>query len=490
MSFWLLIPILLPIAAGAALPAVTGGKRGRLQVYVAAVVAANTVIALAIANAGYAGLRVLEITPVINLFLRTDDLARFFLVLASLLWLAVTFYAFAYIEREAKDAAFFRFFLMSYGAVAGAAMSGNLFTLYLFYELITLLTYPLVVYSGTPAAMKAGVKYLMYSFFGAGLALVAFVFVAHFGVTTDFTPGGVLDRALLAGNEGLLPFMFLLAFLGLGVKAYIWPLFDWVPASYPLAPAPAAALFSGVVSKVAVLAIIRTTFYLFGADFIFGTWVQTALIAITMFTVFSGSMLAYKEKLFARRLAYSSVSQLSYVLFGIILLNPLAFLGALLHVVFHGIIKTALFLCAGAVSRKTGKTYVYELRGIGKAMPITMWCFTLAALALVGIPPTGGFISKWHLAMGGITSNHPTLGFVGAGMLMVSAMLTAGYLVSIFAAAFFPGHNYDYKKLVNTEPGKLMTVPLIILAALAILPGMFPASLIEYINGIANVIIQ
>ena len=490
MSFWLLIPILLPILAGAALPVLAGANRGKLQTFVASVMVVNTVLAVSVALMGDTSLRVMQVTDILTLHLKLDGLARFFMVLASGLWLLVTFYTFRYIQPDRKDVSFFRFFLLSYGAVIGASLSGNIFTLYLFYELITLFTYPLVVYSGTPDAIKAGAKYLMYSFFGAALALVAFVFIANLGLTTDFTPGGVLDPALLAGNEALLLVIFLLAFVGLGCKAYIWPLFDWVPASYPLAPAPVAALLSGVVSKVAVLAIIRTTFYLFGADFIFGTWVQTTLIAVTLLTVFMGSMLAFKDKLFGRRLAYSSVSQLSYVLFGIILLNPLAFLGAMLHVVFHGIIKVALFLSAGAMATRAGKVYVYEMKGLGRVMPVTMWCFTLASLALVGIPPTGGFVSKWNLAMGAIASNHPALGLVGAGILLVSALLTAGYLIPIFADAFFPGSGFRKKKLVRNECAKLMTAPLIILSSLALLLGMFPGALIGFINEISASIIH
>ncbi|MCL2616247.1 MAG: proton-conducting membrane transporter [Defluviitaleaceae bacterium] len=490
MSIWLLIPILIPVIAGAALPyAVPRTDRNALHRYVALVVALNAVVVvLLVAGYGDTSLRALELTSAINLFLRLDDLARFFMVLASGLWLIVTFYSFGYIQPEGgKDRTFYAFYMITYGVIMGACMAGNFFTLYLFYELITLATYPLVVHSRTPEAKRAGAKYLMYSFFGAALALVAFFFIADYGLTTDFVAGGVLVPALVAGNETMLLVVFLLAFVGFGCKAYIWPLFEWVPASYPLAPAPAAALLSGVVSKVAVLAIIRTTFYLFGADFVYGTWAQTALLCMALLTVFMGSMLAFKEKVFAKRLAFSSVGQLSYVLFGIILLNPLALLGALLHVVFHGIIKVALFLCAGAVTFKTDRKYVYEMRAVGKAMPITMWCFTLAAVSLVGVPPTGGFVSKWSLAMGAIGSNHPTLGLVGVGVLLVSALLTAGYLVTIFADAFFPGAGYSYKKLVNAEPGKIMTVPLIVLAALGILLGMFPGALIGFIQGITVV---
>jgi multicomponent Na+:H+ antiporter subunit D len=310
--------------------------------------------------------------------------------------------------------------------------------------------------------------------------------MSHYGVTTDFVPGGVLEDALVRENSGLLLVVFLIAFIGFGTKAYIWPLFDWVPVSYPQTPSPGASLLSGVVSKVAILSLIRLIFYGFGPDFIYGSWVQTVLICIVLFTVFAGSMLAYKEKLFKRRLAYSSVSQLSYILFGIILLNPIGFLGAMLHVLFHGIIKVTLFLSAGAIIHKTGKEYVYELRGVGKAMPITMWCFTIGAISLVGIPPTSGFISKWYLAMGGISSNYPVLGVVGAGILLISALLTGGYLITIFANAFFPGAKFDYDKLENTEPSKWMTIPLILLASLCVILGIFSGYIIEFVNQITT----
>ena len=486
MQIWLLAPILLPLLAGAALPfLVSAENRSKRQVYVASVVILNALLVGFVITLGDLDLRALRLTDALNFYLRIDDLTRFFLVLASGVWLLVAFYCFRYIPADGKDSRFFSFFLITYGVIAGACLAGNFFTFYLFYELMTLATYPLVVHAGTETAMRAGHKYLAYSFFAAALVLIGFVFVASFGTTTDFTAGGVFDPALVSGHEGMLLVVFLLSFIGFGTKAYIWPLFDWVPASYPEAPAPAAALLSGIVSKVAVLAILRLTFYLFGVDFLRGSWVQTALLSMTLLTVFMGSMLAYKEKLFQRRLAYSSVSQLSYVLFGIVLLNSLALLGAMLHVLFHALIKVTLFLSAGAVISQTGKAYVYELKGVGKAMPITMWCFTIAAVSLVGVPPTGGFLSKYHLAMGAFISDFPTLGMVGAGILLLSALLTAGDLITIFASAFFPGSKFNYETLVKTEPGWQMTVPLIILASLALLLGMFPGPIIGFIHGIS-----
>ena len=490
MSLLILAPVLLPLIGGAALSLVVPkGEtyRKMRQIYVLGIVIATALFVLLISSLGSMELRFLEFTDAINIYLYVDGVSRFFMVLASGIWVLVTFYTFEYIKADDTDARFFSFFLMTLGVILGAALSGNFFTLYLFYEFMTLLTYPLVVHFGTPAAMRAGNKYLIYSFIGAALTLVGFVFLANFSTTTDFVAGGALDATAVYGNETMLLTVFVLAFIGFGTKAYIWPMFEWVPASYPKAPAPAAALLSGIVSKVAVLAIIRLIFFAFGYDFILGTWAQTALIVITLMTVFMGSMLAYKEKLLLRRLAYSSVSQLSYVLFGLILLSSVAFLGAMLHVLFHAVIKAALFLSAGAVIHKTNKEYVYELRGIGKSLPITMWCFTIVSLALVGIPPTGGFVSKWYLAMGGIGMGS-LLGLIGVGVLLISALLTAGYLITIFAAAFFPGAKFDFGTVTKSDPTGLMVVPLVVLAGLSLILGMFPGAIIDFIGTITNLI--
>lgn len=235
------------------------------------------------------------------------------------------------------------------------------------------------------------------------------------------------------------------------------------------------------------MAIIRVTFYLFGADFLRGSWAQTTLLCLALATVFAGSMLAYKEKVFKKRLAYSTVSQVSYVLFGLFLLNSVGFTGALLQVVFHALVKNLLFLAAGAVIYKTGKTDVRELVGIGKQMPIVIWCFAFGALSLIGIPPTAGFVSKWYLAQGGI-ADYGILGIGGAAILLVSALLTAGYLLPVVTRGFFPGRDFDYANLEKKEPSGYMTVPLVILAALAVLLGIFPGGLIEWISGISAVL--
>ena len=223
-----------------------------------------------------------------------------------------------------------------------------------------------------------------------------------------------------------------------------------------------------------------------GMDFLRGSWVQTVLMILSISTVFVGSMLAYKEKLFKKRLAFSTVSQVSYVLFGLFLFTPEGLLGALLQVIFHAVAKNIMFLCAGAIIYKTHKTYVYELKGIGKQMPVVMWCFTLASLSLIGIPPTGGFFSKWFLATAALSPEFGGLGIVGAAILLVSALLTAGYVLPIIQDAFFPGKDFDYAGLEKKEPNALMKVPLIILSVAVLGLGIIPAPLTAAINHISS----
>jgi multicomponent Na+:H+ antiporter subunit D len=212
-------------------------------------------------------------------------------------------------------------------------------------------------------------------------------------------------------------------------------------------------------------------------------------MTLSLITVFMGSMLAYREKVMKKRLAYSTVSQASYILFGLSLLQPQAMTGALLHVVFHAVIKSCLFLSAGAIIYKTHKTNVQDLRGIGKEMPVTIWCYTFASAALIGIPPASGFISKWYLAAGALNSGIPYYSWIGPVVLLVSALLTAGYLLPITVNGFLPGADFDYAKLQKKEPNLTMVLPLLMLAAAAVLLGLLPGGLTEYIGSVVTQIL-
>jgi len=322
------------------------------------------------------------------------------------------------------------------------------------------------------------------------MALFGLYFLYRFGNTLTFTAGGVLDKSMLPGNENLLLVAVFIMILGFGVKSGMFPLHAWLPTAHPVAPAPASAVLSAVIVKGGVLGMIRVVYYMFGADFIRGTWVQTVWLTLTLITIFMGSMLAYREKVLKKRLAYSTVSQVSYILFGLALLQPIALEGAFLHVVYHAFVKCALFLVAGAVIHKTGKVKVDDLTGIGKEMPVTMWCFTFASLALIGIPPTGGFISKWYLALGALESGEGIFCLLGPVILLISALLTAGYLLPLTIKGFFPGDGYCYPEQNplnrKKETSLYMLAPIAILAILAVALGMAPNLLIHYISGIVS----
>lgn len=401
-------------------------------------------------------------------------------------------------EKPGGEKRFYGFYLIVFGILNGLGFAGNLVTFYIFYELMTLLSMPLVIHTRSREAIMASLKYLFYSFCGAYMALFGLYFLSRYGNTLSFTPGGVLDKGLVAGNEGLLLVTAFLMIIGFGVKAGMFPLHAWLPTAHPVAPAPASAVLSAVIVKGGVLGLIRVVYYMFGADFLRGTWVQTAWLALALITVFMGSMLAYREKMLKKRLAYSTVSQASYILFGLALLQPVALEGAMLHMVFHALIKSVLFLAAGAVIHKTGKTRVDELTGIGKEMPGTIWCFTFVSLALIGIPPTSGFISKWYLATGALDSGTGIFAWLGPVVLLVSALLTAGYLLPVTMKGFFPGEGYTYqedlhsdgrekkKGLFRKKEDLCMLIPIIMLTVLAVGLGVWPNPLIEYISDIVS----
>ncbi len=422
----------------------------------------------------------------LEIFFRLDDLGCIFVVIVTIIWILTGFYSFEYMKHEGEQKRYFGFYLMTFGVMLALGFAGNIVTYYLFYEMLTLLSMPLVLHSKTREALMGGLKYLFYSLCGAYMVLMGLFFLNRYAVTFEFAAGGVLNRELVAGNEKMLLVVVFFMILGFGVKAGMFPMHAWLPTAHPVAPAPASAVLSGLIVKAGVFGIIRTVYFLFGESFIRGTWVQTVWMTLSLITVFMGSVLAYREKVMKKRLAYSTVSQLSYILFGLALLQPAAMTGALLHVVFHAFIKSALFLAAGAIIYKTGRTNVDDMTGIGKEMPITIWCYTFASLALIGIPPASGFISKWYLAEGALLSGTGIFTWLGPVILLISALLTAGYLLPVTIKGFLPGADFDYGRLQKREPNLRMLISLIILAALSVGLGIFPNPLTGFVQGIVE----
>ena len=489
-SIIMLAAIFFPILLGVIVLAVPKfPSRNHLLAVTGAGLVITGFLAFLALRSGGAEVSLLSLGDKLEIYFCPDNLGRMFTVIAAVMWILAGAYSVEYMKHEREEKRYFGFYLMTFGALLGLDFAGNLVTYYLFYELMTLMSMPLVLHAKTKEALMGGLKYLFYSLCGAYMVLMGLFFLGKYATTLRFTAGGVLSGELTAGSEKVLLVVVFFMILGFGVKAGMFPMHAWLPTAHPVAPAPASAVLSGLIVKAGVLGVVRTVYFLFGESFIRGTWVQTAWLSLTLVTIFMGSMLAYREKMIKKRLAYSTVSQVSYILFGLALLQPQAMTGALLHVVFHAFIKAALFLSAGAIIYKTGKANVDDMTGIGKEMPVTIWCYTFASLALIGIPPASGFISKWYLAQGALSSGTGVFTWLGPVVLLISALLTAGYLLPITVKGFLPGADFDYENLQKKEPNLWMIVPLFIFAALSLLLGIFPNPLTEYIRGIVSTVL-
>lgn len=496
----LLLPVLVPVLMGVLVLVGKGFRSNRklLVGTVAAVLALEVMLVFAALASG-GSCMLFPLTDSITIGFAVDGISRLFSVLTVVMWLLVGIYSFSYMTHERDEYRFYGFYLIVAGVLVGLDFSADLVTMYVFYEMMTLASLPLVLHELTKEAVMAGLKYLFYSIAGAFLALFGIFLLAGTVGNLTFTPGGVLmgNAAMgsaLLGKEGLLLGAVFCMIVGFGTKAGMFPLHGWLPAAHPVAPAPASAVLSGVITKSGVLAVIRVVYFIVGPGMIRGTWVQYAWIALSLLTVFMGSMLAYKEPVLKKRLAYSTVSQVSYMLFGLALLEPVGFVGALSHVVFHSIIKNALFLVAGAIIFTSGWTKVADMRGIGRVMPNMLACYTVVSLALIGIPPASGFVSKWYLATGALASGTGAWSWIGPVVLLASALLTAGYLLPLTINGFFPGDEFDdgelkARRLLGKEPSWLMLGPVAALAAASLFLGCFPNGLLSMLESIAAAVL-
>ena len=477
MEYLTLLTVFAPIVLGIALYFVKMQNRNLKNIIIGSVI--GLVVVLNIVLAFFNGtFNLFNITPELNIGFMLDGLGSFFAIAISVVWLLVTIYSFEYMKHEDNEDKFYMFFFLSFASLMGMCYSRNLATVYVFFELITLCSFPLVMHSKTKESINAAMKYLFYSIGGAFLALIGLFYLINYSNNGDFTYGGIIDFNGL--NVNLLQTVIFLGVLGFGAKAGMFPLQSWLPTAHPVAPSNASSVLSGVITKAGVFVIIRIIYYVVGVEFLKGSWVQTVLIILALITITLGSGVAWACNNFKKRLAYSTVSQVSYILLGIFTMTSVGLVGSLLHVLAHMGIKVTLFLTAGAVLYKTHKREVNELEGIGKVMPIVITCYSLASLGLVGVPPLGGFYSKWFLASGALTSEIGALGYVACAVLLVSAILTAAYLLPIMIKGFFVGD----KVIEKNEPNKLMTIPMILLVTGVFLVGIFSGYIVDYILSI------
>lgn len=482
----IILVILIPIIAGALVPMLSFKKRWHMEVFLESAVILNSILVwYLLLHHSDSTFLLAHFTGDLSICFKVDGMGMVFAGLVSALWPFATLYAFEYMTKEEHEKIFFLFYTMTYGITLGIALSANLLTMYFFYELLTLVTVPLVMHTLTREAILASRKYLYYSLGGAAFAFIGLIMIIIYGTTTDFILGGVLDLTKIGGRTNVLLFVYVMAFLGFGVKAAVFPFNSWLPQA-GVAPTPVTALLHAVaVVKSGAFAIIRLTYYSFGVDFLKGTWAQTTVMLVVMFTIVYGCSRAVKETHLKRRLAYSTISNLSYILFGVTIMTPLGLVGALTHLIFHAVIKICSFFCAGAIIHQTEKQYVHELNGMGYRMPCIFGIFTVSALALMGVPGLAGFISKWNLASAAVDSGNP-VAYFGIACLLISALLTAIYMLTIVVRAFFPGEDFDDSSIKEfKDPNWKMLLPLFVFVFFIIAFGLYSQPLTDFFRDVA-----
>lgn len=409
-----------------------------------------------------------NIFPPFGISFRVDLLGYVMALISSFVWFLTIVYSKEYMCKEHGCNRFYPFLLLSLGGCLGVVLTGDLFSLFLFFELMSLASYVLVVHEESPAAMKAGYKYLMLTLVG-GLSL-------FFGIVVTFEVLGTVSfdhSALFEVGNGLAFTAFIAYLIGFGMKMGIFPLHVWLPDAHPVAPSPASALLSGIMLKTGAYGLLRVIYQIFGIDLLKQMGWHNILLILAGITIFLGSAVAIAQTDLKRRLAYSSVGQMGYILLGMALLTEDALVGDIFHIISHALMKSTLFLAAGVIIHKTGTRKISELKGIGYKMPVTMTCFTIAALAMIGIPPLNGYVSKLLLSIGALEAGHSFYVL----LLIISSLMNGVYYLPIIIAAFFgkPEEEHQSPKFFK-EAAVSMLFPMIILACLCIAFGLLPSN--------------
>jgi len=408
------------------------------MVFIAAVTFSLVAGLYKVVTAGVApGFEVVELLPGITLAFEIEPLGLLFAMVASGLWILTTIYAVGYMRGHAEEnqTRFFTCFGLAIFGALGVAWSRNMFTLFIFYEFLTLSTYPLVTHSGTEEARRSGRIYLGILFStSVGMLLFGTVWVHQIAGTTEFTPGGVLAGPIAAGAmpEALLPVLVGLFMFGTG-KAALMPFHRWLPNAM-VAPTPVSALLHAVaVVKAGVFTILKVTVYLFGIDLLATTGASIWVGYAAAFTILASSVVALQLDNLKARLAYSTISQLSYIILGACTATAMGVIGGGMHIAMHAMGKITLFFCAGAIMVGAHKKNISEMDGLGRQMPVTMFAFFIGSICIIGLPPMGGSWSKWYLALGAAEAHQLPL----VATLMASSLFSIGYLMPVVARAFF-----------------------------------------------------
>ncbi|MDA3791780.1 MAG: monovalent cation/H+ antiporter subunit D family protein [Desulfobacula sp.] len=424
-------------------------------------------------------LTLFEFAPGAAIAFRVDGLGMLFAIVAASLYIVTSIYSIGYMRglNEHGQTRFVSFFALAISATIGAAFSANLLTLYLFYEILSLATYPLVAHHQDEKSRISGRRYLTF-ILGTSIALVlpAMIYCYHVTGTLEFSTAGIFAGQLSKPAATVLLLMFVFGF----AKAGIMPFHSWLPAAM-VAPTPVSALLHAVaVVKVGVFSIVRVMTGIFGVDLLADFNLGVVVMSIASVTILTASCIALSQDELKRRLAYSTISQLSYIIFGVALLSPQGQLGGVIHIAMHAFGKITLFFCAGAIFVATGKKYISQMSGLGKKMPFTFAAFFVGALGVIGLPPTGGFYSKWNLILGTLEADQTIFMLV----LLVSSFLNAFYFLPIVYKGFFgkiEGENDDTPVKIQ-EANLCLVIPLIITAIISIVLFFYPTVFVNLIK--------
>lgn len=415
--------------------------------------------------------------PGVPIQLRVDALGMLFALVASFLWIFTSLYSIGYMRglNEHGQTRFFVFFALALSSTIGVAFSANLFTLYLFYELLSLATYPLVTHHQDKKSKISGRRYLTFILgTSIGLVLPAMLICYHYAGTLDFTAAGILSGQAPTPVLITLFFVFIFGF----AKAAIMPFHSWLPAAM-VAPTPVSALLHAVaVVKVGVFSIIRVSTGIFGVDLLSDLHIGPALATIASITIITGSLIALSQDELKRRLAFSTISQLSYIVLGVALLSPHGMLGGIIHIAMHAFGKITLFFCAGAIMVASGKKYISQMSGLGRIMPVTFFAFFIGSLSVIGLPPTGGFFSKWNLLLGTVESDQ----LVFMVVLLGSSFLNAIYFLPIVFRGFFKPSPEGPENIVIKEAPLCCVIPLVFTAGISIILFFYPDIFLNLTN--------
>ncbi len=417
---------------------------------------------------------IVQIAQGIDLQLRADPMGMFFALVASSLWILTSFYSIGYVRgaHEKKQTRYFASFAVCLSATIGIAFAANLLTFLIFYEILSLATYPLVVHKESDEAYRSGRMYLVYAL-TAGVVLIAAIGWTYvMAGNVDFKPGGLLEGVIQ--DPWIAKTLFLMFMAGVGVKAGIMPLHSWLPRAM-VAPTPVSALLHAVaVVKSGVFGVIRVVGFVFGPELMHAFGLNLILAVLAGITVIVASLIALRQENLKALLAYSTVGHLSYIVLGMALLSADGFTGGIMHLANHATMKITLFFCAGAIYVNLHKTEISQLDGIGRAMPWTMGMFTIGALGLAGVPPINGFVSKWFLCLGALQADQLLI----VGIFLVSGLLNAAYFFPIIYRAFL--RTGDASVAHYKEASPLMVVPICVVGALSVLLGLFPNLLFNF----------